>query len=318
MTADRKFVPTKLTPETLCALLAIRGELPVKIYLVLADLGAHLSSGWQGSIQTLTERLNESSGRHFGQSAVGAGVARLISAGLLAVEGHANYPRRWRLRGSPETSDPEKAGSPETSELDHRKPVSRSPETSDPLYDSGERGEKERDNNPHTRPLPTPCAPARDVCINKIVVRNGAIDALAAWPADGLGDEVRAAGLRLSDTRVENLVRRCDSAEVRRQLGWWPRRVALWGEWKPRSPERVFEAHCENRDLEPDEGQAGASVKVLSPDAMEAFVSELDYHRRYVGDDGIAVALAACGVVDMSRVTTEQRRQVIARLEAVS
>ena len=95
----------------------------------------------------------------------------------------------------------------------------------------------------------------RDVVSGRIPVRNGKPVPRAEWPADGLAEAVLAAGLRLSPTRVEGLVRRCDndSGEVWRQLGWWERRKKLWGTWKPASPERVFEKHCENRDLEPDD-----------------------------------------------------------------
>jgi hypothetical protein len=132
-------------------------------------------------------------------------------------------------------------------------------------------------------------------------------------PADGLADEVRAAGLRLSDVRVENLVRACDSDEVRRQLAWLPRRDASWCNGKQGALERWFEKMCRERELEPTNGDGGVKP-LLSPDACTCLKATLRDLR--VPQKRIDAALRACGAPDLDHITAEQSRALRRALEA--
>jgi hypothetical protein len=146
----------------------------------------------------------------------------------------------------------------------------------------------------------------------RLRARGGKIERCSA-PADGLADEVRAAGLRLSNQRVENLVRRCDSAEVRRQLAWLPRRDCAWCAGKPGALERWFEKMCRERELEPINGDGGVKP-LLSPDAVVGLREELRDMRATKG--AVAKALKAVGAPDLEHLTAEGRRLLLTALRA--
>ena len=234
------------------------------VYLALCHLGAHRSTGWPGSHSEAAGHARRAGARN-GHPRLHDGVKALERAGLLERQVGIGVDSVFRLVCS-ESATPSEVCS--ESPTPNREVCSVSPtgccqnahEVCSESPTLSTLGEEEKGGEGIT-PLSPPmaadlCACAPDVCIEPIPVRNGQPCPAASWPADGLADEVRAAGLKLSDVRVENLVRRSDAAEVRRQLGWWERRRKLWGDWKPRSPERIFESHCENRDLEPDDKPA--------------------------------------------------------------
>jgi hypothetical protein len=354
---DRRYVPTRLTPEDLRKLLSLRGELPFKVFLLLSDLGGHLGGGWPGSLQALTKELSACSGKHVGQSAVGAAVGKLAAAGLLTIKGPERGRRSFYLGsrerrdpdhakdvigsrerrdpdhakdviGSRERRDPDHAkdviGSRERRDPDHAKDVIGSRERRDPDHAKDVIGSRERRDPDHAKDVISSTNPEEKIerektestsggiPLPKLRVRGGQIERMSA-PADGLADEVRAAGLRRSDRQVELLVADCGSDEVRRQLAWWPRRDTKWCADKPGAAERWFEKMCRERELEPSNGDGGAKP-LLSPDAVAVLKAEL--HDRRVTKGAVARALLSVGAPDIDHLTAESRRALLAALEA--
>lgn len=246
-------------PLALLGVVAALEPMAAQVYLAIWSLpGAETAEGWRGSKRGFVSEVSSITGKAKESNRLTVLLQKLKEIGAIGYEVGTSSFRVWVIRDCDQRSEnvittADHRSADVITTADHLAPPPPAPPLPDLHLDRCD------DLKPLAR---SEGAGVRDVCINKIPVRAGRPVFCAA---DGLAEEVRAAGLKLSDTRVENLVRRSDSAEVRRQLGWWERRKKLWGTWKPGSPERVFENHCINRDLEPDDKPQ--SMRSTRPDS---------------------------------------------------
>ncbi len=101
-----QYIPTKLTTETLKALLGAPGKLAYAAYLLLCELRANCpangdhEAGWLGSDRRLTSIYCERTGKKASSDQMGRAVEWLESAGLLTCEKGTGNCTRYLLWGA--------------------------------------------------------------------------------------------------------------------------------------------------------------------------------------------------------------------------